>query len=257
MQLLDMNAIEHYFRQEDVAPYVVCHGIDVNVFNRYFCQDDCVVPLRCVELLQGRLLIVEYPSAVHETTVSSFKAEFIQSCGNDRQFAGRNSTRCRRHRNPSKEADASFGPKRTTSGRTDPPILNNGRSRMFDDWITLAVEVRRSQDWDSLERAAIWWLNYIGMEYVLLIKVTERARSMTYRLYDIQDYAHPNQLPPASAQGPFQYRRNGLPINITFDNRRLLSLQQAANLPPGVNPTTVINLRAVMREVIESINWFH
>ncbi|KAH9111736.1 hypothetical protein LEN26_006861 [Aphanomyces euteiches] len=110
-----------------------------------------------------------------------------------------------------------------------------------------------TQDWASLERAAIWWLNYTGIQYVLLIKVSKSARSMTYRLYDVQDYAHPNQLPSPTATESFEHQANGPAVNLSLDNRRILSIPAAANLPPGVNDMTVINLRAVMRRVIDMI----
>ncbi|KAH9075880.1 hypothetical protein Ae201684P_012373 [Aphanomyces euteiches] len=233
MQSLDRNELAQYFRQKAVTPFVVCNGIDVDVFNEYFGHDDPVVPLRCVELFEGQLRIVEYPiSTVHESTVDEFKAELYRSCGDDREFGKRGSMTCCRYGNPDKEADATFGPLHDTPGRTPPPT-----NREIDDWITLAVEVGRAQDWASLERAAL----------------CKTARSMTYRLYDVQDYAHPNQLPPPAATESFRHQVNGPAVNITLDNRRILSIPAATNLPPGVNDMTVIDLRAVMRQVIRSI----
>ncbi|KAG9401137.1 hypothetical protein AC1031_009892 [Aphanomyces cochlioides] len=160
---------------------------------------------------------------------------------------------CQRDGSPNKEADATFGPMGSTPGRTPPPVSKDGSHRTIADWITLAVEVGRTQDWASLERAAIWWLEYPGIQYVLLIKVSKTARSMTYRLYDVQDYAHPNQLPPPAATESFENRANGQAVNLTLDNRRILSIPVAVHLPPGVNDESVINLRAVMRLVIDSI----
>ncbi|CAK4086288.1 unnamed protein product [Aphanomyces euteiches] len=252
---LDRNAVAQYFLQDDVGPYVLCDGVDVAVFNQYFGQENCAIPGRCVELLEGQLLIVEYPlSAVHECTIGGFAAEFHQFCGNDRKFATKGSMTCQRDGSPNKEADATFGPMGSTPGRTPPPVLKDRRQRTIADWITLVVEVGRTQDWASLERAAIWWLNYTGIQYVLLIKVSKSARSMTYRLYDVQDYSHPNQLPPPAASESFEHQENGPAVDLSLDNRRILSIPVAENLPPGVNDESVIDLRAVMVEVIESIN---
>ncbi|GMG17403.1 unnamed protein product [Phytophthora fragariaefolia] len=50
--------------------------------------------------------------------------------------------------NPNKDADTNFGLKRPTLNRTLPPAL-----RTVTDWVTLAVEVGRSQPWVSLEAA--------------------------------------------------------------------------------------------------------
>ncbi|KAH9134145.1 hypothetical protein LEN26_006864 [Aphanomyces euteiches] len=230
MQSLDRNELAEYFRQKAVTPFVVCNGIDVDVFNEYFGHNDPVVPLRCVELFEGQLRIVEYPiSTVHESTVDEFKAELYRSCGDDREFGKRGSMTCCRYGNPDKEADATFGP--------------------LDD----TPDPRQLTDWASLERAALWWLEYPGIQYVLLIKVSKTARSMTYRLYDVQDYAHLNQLPPPAATESFRHQVNGPAVNITLDNRRILSIPAATNLPPGVNDMTVIDLRAVMRQAIRSI----
>ncbi|OQS02640.1 hypothetical protein THRCLA_04999 [Thraustotheca clavata] len=219
VQDLDMNEIAQYFLQEEAAPYVVCDGIDVDVFNRYFGHENLPIPLRCVELLEGQLLIVEYPiSAVHESTIHEFEYEFMHSCGDGRQFGKKGSTTCHRGGNPDKEADATYGPLRDTPGRTPPPVLNNGSNHEIQDWITLAVEVGRAQPWASLERAAIWWLEYPGIQYVLLIKVIERARAMSYCLYDILNYAHQNQLPAPVATQSFRNQANGAAINIALDN---------------------------------------
>ena len=76
---------------------------------------------------------------------------------------------------------------------------------------------------------------------------------MSYRLYDILNYAQPNQLPAPVATATFRNQANGAAVNITLDNRRILSIPTAANLPPGVNAMSVIDLQAVMRQAIRRI----
>ncbi|ETV74994.1 hypothetical protein H257_10598 [Aphanomyces astaci] len=71
-----------------------------------------------------------------------------------------------------------------------------------------------------LERKARHWLAYEGIQYVLVIKVSQDARYMRYRLYDIQGDAGPRQLPSLAAAGDFTYQEHvAAPINITLDNR--------------------------------------
>lgn len=62
------------------------------------------------------------------------------------------------------------------------------------DWVTLVVEVGRSQSWESLLAAAELWVNYV--ECILLLGVRPRARLLQYALYDA---AVPCTLPPPTA----------------------------------------------------------
>ncbi|KAF0769142.1 hypothetical protein AaE_002718 [Aphanomyces astaci] len=254
MNHLDVSTLEQYFVHE-VEPFFVCDKVTVDVFNGYFGKGQPRIPLRCVELVEDRVLVVEYPiSRVHESTKAEFSYMFLQSCGDGFAFGLKGSMTCHRPGHPDKEADATFAPLNSTPGRTPLPVLKDGSTRRLQDWITFAVEVGRYQSWASLERAAHWWFEYTGVQYVLLIKVSKRARAMAYRLYDVQDYDETNQVPPpAAAAATFRYQTHGAPVNVTLDNRRILSIPPTVNLPPGVNDTTVIDLRLVMRQVIDSI----
>jgi hypothetical protein len=61
-------------------------------------------------------------------------------------------------------------------------------------------------------------------------------------------------LPVAAQDGHFRHDPNGAAENITFDNRRILSIPAAQALPHGVNNFSVVNLRAVMNVVIRSLS---
>ncbi|KAF0704534.1 hypothetical protein AaE_014878 [Aphanomyces astaci] len=80
---------------------------------------------------------------------------------------------------------------------------------------------------------------------------------MAYRLYDVQDYDETNQVPPpaAAAAATFRYQTHEAPVNVTLANRRILSIPPTVNLPPGVNDTTVIDLRLVMRQAETDLSW--
>jgi hypothetical protein len=56
------------------------------------------------------------------------------------------------------------------------------------------------------------------------------------------------------SEARFTQSQNAEPISITFDNRRILSIPAGQALPNGVNDVSVVNLRAVMHEVIESLS---
>jgi hypothetical protein len=231
---------------KEIEPYVVCDGVSVEVYNQYATDGENMrIPLRCLDLdNDGRLLIVEYPiSRVHEATVRKFDSEFKRAWGDDHELGQVGSMDAHRPGARTKQADATFGPMKDTRNATTPP-----HPRTVDDWITLAVEVGRSQTWDSLEEAARWWLDYVGIQYILLLKVSPRGQSMTYRLYDL------THTPMRVSEERFQQTRNGDPINITFDNRRILSIPDGQALPNGVNDISIVNLRAVMHQVIRSLS---
>ncbi|KAE8894256.1 hypothetical protein PF003_g21897 [Phytophthora fragariae] len=209
-----------YFDQDDdeIAPYVVCEGVSVTAFNKYVGDGEGLrIPLRFLALDDGRIVIVELPTTVHESTVRNFESKFLRAAGNDDEIAQRGAMTTTRAASPKKEADATFGPMRST--------LNRHRFRHVAPWligVTLAVEVGRSQPWASLEEAAQWWCNYSGIQYILLLKISATGIQMRYALYDI---ATLGTLPAPTASGTFRRRIAAQPpVNVSFDMHRILSI---------------------------------
>ncbi|RHY01136.1 hypothetical protein DYB25_013431 [Aphanomyces astaci] len=244
MSAIDLHDVARHFdnKDDDVNPYFVCDGVSIAAFNAYVRgQERLRVGLRFLQLSgDGRLLIVELPnSTVHESTAWEFGSEFNRATGNDREVARRGATTVSRDALPDKEADASFGPRRTTPHRNAPP-----QGRTIADWLTLVVEVGLSQTWPQLIAAATWWCGYPGIEYILLLKVSADATRFEYRFYDI---VTPGVLPDVPTRG-FQQsiRPDPRAINIEFNMRRILSIPPNQPLPPGVNQVAVVNLRDIM-----------
>ncbi|ETV71661.1 hypothetical protein H257_13105 [Aphanomyces astaci] len=251
MSAIDLHDVARHFdnKDDDVNPYFVCDGVSIAAFNAYVRgQERLRVGLRFLQLSgDGRLLIVELPnSTVHESTAWEFGREFYRATVNDREVASRGSMTASRDALPDKEADASFGPRRTTPHRNAPP-----QGRTIADWLTLVVEVGLSQTWPQLIAAATWWCGYAGIEYILLLKVSADATRFEYRFYDI---VTPGVLPDVPTRG-FQQsiRPDPRAINIEFNMRRILSIPPNQPLPPGVNQVAVVNLRDIMDSVIRSI----
>ncbi|KUF82379.1 Carboxy-terminal domain RNA polymerase II polypeptide A small phosphatase 1 [Phytophthora nicotianae] len=246
---LELDAVASYFDNDDdeIDPYVVCEGVSIAALNEYVGDGEGLrIPLRFLALDDGRLVIVDLPTKVHESTAASFEKMFNRASGNDLEVASRGSMTARRAGNPNKEADATFGPKGSTLHRTPAPA-----PRTIADWVTLAVEVGRSQTWASLEEAAEWWCNYGGMQYILLLKISSQGVQMRYALYDI---AVLGILPAPTASGTVYRRTRDQPaVNVTFNMRRILSIPANAALPNGVNATAVVDLRIVMNLVIDSL----
>ncbi|KAF4140518.1 putative Uma2 domain-containing protein [Phytophthora infestans] len=124
MDALKLEVIATYFDQDDdeLDPYVVCEGVSIAAFNEYVGDGEGLrIPLRFLALNDGRIVIVELPTKVHESTAFEFLSEFLAATGNRREVGKCGSMTARIAGNPNKEADTSFGPKRTTLNRTPAP----------------------------------------------------------------------------------------------------------------------------------------
>jgi hypothetical protein len=251
MNALKLDVVASYFDQDadEIDPYVVCEGVSVTAFNQYVGDGEGLrIALRFLALYDGRIVIVELPTTVHESTAEEFKNEFLATSGNRREVASRGSMTASIPvaALPNKEADATFGPMGSTPNQTPAPA-----PRTIADWVTLAVEVGRSQTWESLEDAAQWWCNYSGIQYILLLKVSRPGTQIRYALYDI---AVLGTLPAPTASGTFRRRTTAQPaVNVSFDMHRILSIPANQALPTGVNAYAVVDLRTVMNLVIRSL----
>ncbi|GMF46278.1 unnamed protein product [Phytophthora lilii] len=246
---LELDAVASYFDNDDdeIDPYVVCEGVSIAAFNEYVGDGEGLrIPLRFLALDDGRLVIVELPTTVHESTADEFKSEFLAATGNRREVGKRGSMTARRAANPNKEADATFGPMGSTPNQTPAPAR-----RTIEDWVTLAVEVGRSQTWASLKAAARWWCGYTGIQYVLLLKISAPGTQIRYALYDSTTRPHPTIRP--TARGTFRHAAAGAAVNVTFDMHRILSIPANQAVPNGVNAIAVVDLRTVMNLVIRSL----
>jgi hypothetical protein len=249
MHALNLDVVANYFDQDDdeIDPYVVCNGVSIDAFNEYVGDVEGLrIPLRFLALDDGRLVIVELPTKVHESTARKFESKFLRAAGNEDEVAQGGSLTARRAANPNKEADATFGPMGSTPNQTPPPV-----PRTIADWVTLAVEVGRSQSWASLKDAAKWWCGYAGIQYVLLLKISAPGTQIRYALYDSTTRPHP--MIRATARGIFQEDATEAAVNVTFDMRRILSIPANQALPVGVNAIAVVDLRTVMNLVIRSL----
>ncbi|RHX99457.1 hypothetical protein DYB36_006863 [Aphanomyces astaci] len=252
MNGLELDDVASYFDKDDddIDPYVVCDGVSVEAFNAYVGDGEGLpVALRFLDLTaDGRILIVELPTTVHESTASKFEYMFLAATGNEDEVATGGSTTSTRAGLRKKEADATFGPMGSTPNQTAPPA-----PRTISDWVTLAVEVGRTQSWASLTAAASWWAGYAGIQYVLLLKVSARGTQIAYRLYDI---VTPGVLPDHPTHSDIVRRRttpNPRDVTVSFNMHRILSIPAHQPLPDGVNPVAVVNLRTVMDQVIRCL----
>jgi hypothetical protein len=250
MNALNLDDVARHFDQneDDIDSYVVCDGVSVDTFNAYIGDGEGLrVGLRFLSLTHdGHVVITELPTRVHESTAGEFSFLFLLGTGNRREVGSGRSMTARRAANPNKEADATFGPMEGTPHRLPFP-------QEPANWVTLVVEIGRTQTWASLEEAAQWWCSYAGVEYILLLKVSDRGTQMRYCLYDITRLGH---LPAPVASGTFrQCNPPAPPVNVTFDMRRVLAIARNEPLPAGVNAYAVVNLRTVMDQVIRGLRF--
>ncbi|POM66557.1 hypothetical protein PHPALM_17563 [Phytophthora palmivora] len=167
-------------------------GEGLRIGLRFMCLSD-----------DGRIMIVDLPTAVHECTARSFDKVRRSLGGCDSQLASKGSMTVSRDALPNKEADATFGPKGSTPNRTPAPAPRIGVA----DWVTLAVE----------------------------------CPQMRYALYDSRTRPSPTTRPAVS--GTFRHQTTEAAVNVTFDMHRILSIPADQDLPNGVNPVAVVNLR--------------
>ncbi|KAK1936787.1 hypothetical protein P3T76_010222 [Phytophthora citrophthora] len=83
---LELDEVASYFDQDDdeIDPYVVCEGVSIDAFNEYVGDGEGLrISLRFLALYDGRLVIVDLPTTVHESTARSFESEFLAATGND------------------------------------------------------------------------------------------------------------------------------------------------------------------------------
>jgi hypothetical protein len=190
------------------------------------------IPLRFLELKDEKVFIIEWPSVPHEVALRKFESRFLQASGNMNQIGQRGSFTAHRAGTHNKEADATFGPLRDTPNRNNPPAGID-----MVDWVTLAVEVAVSQSWTSLEAAELWWASYPGVQYVICIKLSPKAKKWSYRLYDITQQGVPQ------IDQHFSCSIAGAGVHlITLDTRRILSIPEDMPLPPGCSDQIVIDL---------------
>ncbi|KAL7994647.1 hypothetical protein Plhal703r1_c51g0155421 [Plasmopara halstedii] len=223
---LELDAVASYFDNDDdeIDPYVLCEGVSIAAFNKYVGDGEGLrIALRFIALHDGRIVIVDLPTKVHESTARSFEKVFNLASGNALEVASGGSMTASIAANPKKEAGATFGPKRSTLNRTPLPPL-----RTVANWVTLAVEVGRSQTWASLVEAA----------------ECSQGVQMRYALYDI---AVLGMLPAPTASGAVYRRTRDQPAEkISFNMRRILSIPRtklsqmnSCDSIPIVNPTNV------------------
>jgi hypothetical protein len=163
---LDFDIVSSYFIKRadeddfvDIEPYLVCHLLDEEAFKRYIDDNEKPpIALRFLDVKNDKVFIIEWPSRPHETVIRRFEYRFLEASGNGDVF-GQGGSFTAHHRGAShnKEADATFGPLQNTPNRSNPPP-----GIAMVDWVTLAVEVAVSQNWSSLEAAALWWASYSG-----------------------------------------------------------------------------------------------
>jgi hypothetical protein len=257
MEALVLGPAYDYFHRDldddDMEPILVCSGVSVDAFNEYVGDgEDLPIGVRFLQLEgDGRLLMVDSATWIHEATKCQFDRVFRRAAGNEDEINGGGSvTMHRGSEYPVKEADATFGPFARTPNRSPkPPNVTR--------WITLPVEIGHWQTWASLRVAALWWHGLPGIKYVLLLKIGSHAQSLAYELYDVN--CHPMEprggLPPPVATGRIDANPNGPPApgNVVLEAHQLLAIPQGLPLPVGVNDCIIVDLRDVMRMVIRSL----
>jgi hypothetical protein len=236
-----------HFEDSDPDPFIVCENVSVEDFNA-FVRNMTKLPisLRFLELDENKLLVNDWSTSIHEIVIRNFDHVFNQAIGNGDEIGRIGSFTASRNGNvPDKEGDSCFGPLQDTPYRRDIPARIT-----IDTWATLAVEIAISQSWASLEKAALWWAAYPGVEYIICIKVSPKARSWRYRLYSINQMG---ELPAPQLDIHFIGEIEANTHLLTLDARRILAIPPTQPLPAGVNAQIVVDFFRICRNTRRTI----
>jgi hypothetical protein len=162
--------------QGGCEPYLVTDEFVSQDDLREYCEHssyrDSPFSLRFLELSDdGKLWIVELPSEVHESSVENINLELFFRQSVLRDYCHVLGTTTIHLNSISMEADKTYGPLPNVPNSVPPPGFQ-GR------WVTFVLEVGRSQ-------RGLRWYNYTGMQYVLLIGISPKARIMSYEFYEV------------------------------------------------------------------------
>ncbi len=249
--VLTMKSAERVFEKNaeksSFDGYVICNGVPVETWNSFLDQrvENLPIPLRFIEYDDGRIIIIELPSGDHEEFIREFETKFVVRSGNPDAIGKRGSIRASRGGSAArKEADATFGPRRTTPHHDRNRLPNHhpnlSRRERYQFWITFAVEVGVSQSWRSLDNAAEWWEAYNGIHYILCIRVQPDEQSADFKFYDLSGRRRrviEGHVPPPT-------RRSR--TTITLDTRKLLAIPDDQPVPDSMNDTCIADLQEIL-----------
>jgi hypothetical protein len=270
-ETIDMNLVEDHFSQfdkdsegdnEDVEqsgcePFLVANHVSQEALREYYehsSYENSPFTLRFLD--DGKLWIVDLPGEAHESAAEKFAKDFRDALLAARHFINALGSVTLHFNGRGMEADKTYGPMRNVPNSIPRPLgLQQGGGLPVLPWITFVVEVGVRQDWPSLQAKALLWYRYPGIQYILLVRVSPRARHVVYELYDVNPLIPAPAVLPAPAVGPvdFWLRANGAPQLITLDNHRIMGVPQG-QLPPGIaNNVTVVDLRTVLDRVARAL----
>ncbi|OQR86540.1 hypothetical protein ACHHYP_20478 [Achlya hypogyna] len=118
------DVAKHFEASPNPEPLVVMSVVSITLFNKYFAghDEDAPVAMRFVNLVDGSIVITDYPSAAHEVVTGLFELFLAEASGVLGCIVPKRSTTARRAGFVSKEADATLGPYNNTpnAGRFQP-----------------------------------------------------------------------------------------------------------------------------------------
>jgi hypothetical protein len=249
---LNMEKVRNYFEEKekkmlgdsdddlvDVAAFEVCSGISPQLWEAFAAEsDECPrISLRFLDFANNKVYIVEYPhTPPHEIMKTRFvralhsaSADSLDDFGNVTLHGF--------------EADATFGPGDYANRLPRPVGLPAN-----DPWVTIAVEIARTQTWDSLVAKANVWAQIRGIQYIICLKVSEDLNCCRFSLYSIPGNPPlPRALPEPTTSDQFDLRNqaDANPYIIQISSRQVLQVDAAHPLPIGVPAVLEISLRDV------------
>ncbi|KAF0692741.1 Aste57867_16199 [Aphanomyces stellatus] len=260
-EALDWAKMKEYFQRPLAEPFLVVSNVPLKAFYGVFLYDDKpITSFRSVSRNdRGDVFLDELYTRIHGSIKNQVFLDFFEICG--RHFACIGSAYASRwdpstHTLTYQEPEISYIPHHSTQYLKPKP---EGLP-FFSAWRTIVVDVSCNRP-DRLDKIALWWSQYPGIEYILGIYVNQVAAQRIewqFKLHDMEDEFEVNRpWSPVYTQPPAP--GDTASANIELDMRRLLGVLPTAPLPDDgrrVLPDTWMwDLRVFMIDVLDECMW--
>ncbi|KAF0692749.1 Aste57867_16207 [Aphanomyces stellatus] len=257
-EALDWTKMKEYFQRPLAEPFLVVSNVPLKAFYGVFVWDDKpIARFRCVSRNdRGDVFLDELYTHIHASIKNQVFRVFYKTCGEYIECIG--SAYASRldpstHTLTYHEPEISYTPYHITHHLKPKP---EGLT-FFYDWRTIVVDVSCNRP-DRLDKIALWWSQYPGIEYILGIYVNQVADQQIewqFKLHDMEDEFEVNRpWSPVYTQPPAP--GDTASVDIELDMRRLLGMLPTAPLPDDgrrVLPDTwILDLRTLVQNATNS-----
>ncbi|KAG7384149.1 hypothetical protein PHYPSEUDO_002933 [Phytophthora pseudosyringae] len=254
LAIIDLDALRAAGMEDDVdneedTAILVAERIFLETWNRFAELDVLPRGLQLRQLVwdDGRVWIVEYLiSRAHEGADGYYRRVFDVALPSQLAVTGQaNLTGPDPNGQQVTYApDYSFVPNRSVPGLQVPHGV------VYDEWVTVVIEVMRSQPWRSVRPKVAMYRQLPGVQYMFCLKMSRQLNRWSYEFYDVGVAPNPS---PHHAAPRHAFDLGAVPRVhdhfVHFDSRRVFGLPNNVPLPGGCQDAVVLDVVALARYV--------